>query len=215
MFYRRYGKRIFDLLIVVPSLLVLFPFFLLISMLVRARLGSPVLFRQQRPGIGERIFLMYKFRTMTDATDASGNLLNDTERLTPFGRKLRSTSLDELPELLNVLRGEMSLVGPRPLLTRYTPYFTEPERLRFSILPGITGLAQVSGRNNLPWDDRIAYDIRYAKEMSFAMDCRILLMTVAKVFKRDGLQTDPGAAGLDFDVERRLRNQEGRKELHA
>jgi lipopolysaccharide/colanic/teichoic acid biosynthesis glycosyltransferase len=202
-FYHRYGKRALDLALTIPALIVLSPVLLLIALSVRLTLGAPILFRQPRPGLHGKPFTLYKFRTMTDARDAQGNLLPDAERLTRFGRFLRATSLDELPELFNVLRGEMSLVGPRPLLMRYLPYFTEQERMRFTIRPGITGLAQVSGRNALNWDLRIAMDVEYVKTYSFSKDCSILGLTIRQVLTRQGLLVDPGASMLDLDVERR------------
>lgn len=198
-------KRAFDLVLTIPALIVLSPLLGLIALAVWALIGSPILFRQQRPGLRARAFTVYKFRTMTDARDAQGNLLPDVERLTPFGRFLRSASLDELPELFNVLKGEMSLVGPRPLLMRYYPYFTGEERVRFLVRPGITGLAQISGRNDLPWDLRIAADVRYVQEWSLWLDVRILLVTVWYSLTRQGLRVDPGASMLDFDEERRSR----------
>jgi lipopolysaccharide/colanic/teichoic acid biosynthesis glycosyltransferase len=204
-FYSRRGKRAIDLVFGALGLTVLSPVMLVVAALVRARLGSPVLFRQTRPGLNERPFGLLKFRTMTDARDASGQLLPDTRRLTEFGAFLRKTSLDELPELWNVVRGEMSLVGPRPLLMRYTAYFTPAERVRFTVRPGITGLAQVSGRNDLDWDSRIAADVRYVSQMSLTLDLKILLTTAQRVLRRSGLQVDPGGVMLDFDEERRQR----------
>ncbi len=207
--YRKFGKRALDLLITVPALFILAPVMGLISLLVSVKLGRPVLFRQQRPGLHGKPFTIYKFRTMTDARDAQGNLLPDAERLTPFGRFLRSTSLDELPELFNVLKGEMSLVGPRPLLMRYTPYFSDAERVRFTVRPGITGLAQISGRNNLSWDLRIAADVQYVQTLSFWLDVKILWVSFWHVITHQGVQVDPGATMLDLDEERRCRHQEG------
>jgi sugar transferase EpsL len=205
-------KRNFDLIVSLTGLLVLAPLLLVLALMVRVFLGAPVLFRQQRPGRYGRPFLMYKFRTMTDRRDGAGNLLPDADRLTPFGSLLRSTSLDELPELINVLRGEMSLVGPRPLLMRYYPYFSEAERERFRVRPGITGLAQVSGRNDLCWDERIAADLNYVRRQSLRLDLGILALTVWRVVRRSGVRIDPGATMMDFDVERRLRLEgEGRR----
>lgn len=206
--YRRFGKRSLDLLLTVPALVLLSPFIAILAVIVHLKLGTPVLFRQQRPGRYERVFTIYKLRTMTDARDPDGDLLPDAKRLTSFGRSLRSTSLDELPELINVVRGEMSLVGPRPLLARYTPYFTDDERIRFDVRPGITGLSQVCGRNDLGWDQRIATDVRYVKEHSLALDIQILFSTLINVFTKRGVQVDPGAVMLDFDEERRRRMQE-------
>jgi lipopolysaccharide/colanic/teichoic acid biosynthesis glycosyltransferase len=201
--YRDRGKRLLDLSLAIPALLLLAPLGLFLGLLVRWRLGSPVLFRQQRPGLDGKAFEMLKLRTMTDGRGPDGSLLPDGLRLTPLGRALRASSLDELPELFNVLKGEMSLVGPRPLLLRYSPYFRSAERARFSVAPGITGLAQVSGRNALSWDARIAADLEYVARISFLLDLRILFSTVAKVLLRSGLRVDPGASMLDFDEERR------------
>jgi len=163
------------------------------------------LFKQKRPGLHGKPFTIYKFRTMTDERDGNGALLPDGERLTRIGRFLRKTSMDELPELFNVLKGDMSIVGPRPLLMRYYPYFTDEEKIRFSVLPGITGLSQVSGRNDLPWDKRIATDLQYVYNYSFNLDIWILLMTVRRVITRHGLRVDPGKTMIDFDEERRQR----------
>lgn len=205
--YVRYGKRVLDLALTVPTVLVLSPILVVIALLVRWRMGSPVLFCQQRPGWHGEPFTLFKFRTMTSARDTQGNLLPDTDRLTAFGRFLRSTSLDELPELINVLKGDLSLVGPRPLLMRYYPYFTDEERVRFSIRPGISGLAQVSGRNDLSWDARIAADVRYVQTCSFALDLHIVFLTFWRIVTRQGMQVDPGAVMLDLDEERRRRFQ--------
>ena len=189
--------------------MVLSPVLGAIGLLVRCKLGSPVLFRQQRPGLHGRPFTIYKFRTMTEGRDVEGNLLPDGDRLTTFGRFLRSTSLDELPELFNVLKGEMSLVGPRPLLTRYLPHFTIEERARFLVLPGITGLAQIRGRNDLSWDLRIACDLEYVRRCSLLLDVRILLVTIWRTLTQHGLRVDPGTTMLDFDEERRMRRPGG------
>lgn len=201
--YRRWGKRTLDLVSALSGLTLLAPLFLLVAVAVRLSLGSPVLFRQERPGWRGHRFHLLKFRTMTDRTGPDGELLSDGERLTPFGRFLRATSVDELPELLNVLRGDMSLVGPRPLLLRYYPFFTPGERARFSVRPGITGLAQVLGRNDLSWDRRIQADLDYVRDCSLGGDLKILFQTVWRVVRREGLQVDPGAVMLDFDEERR------------
>lgn len=198
-------KRCFDCVATVAGLIVLTPLMLLVALLVRWRLGSPVIFRQQRLGWGGEPFMLFKFRTMTSEVDGQGRPRPDHFRLTTLGRFLRKTSLDELPELLNVLRGEMSLVGPRPLLLRYFPYFRQEEMLRFSVRPGITGLAQISGRNVLSWDQRMAADVHYVRHWSFGLDLQILLKTVMKVFSRQGVQEDPMSAMLDFDEERRRR----------
>ena len=187
MIYRKIGKRFLDLLLSSVAIVLLSPVFLVTAILVRIKLGSPVLFHQERPGLHEKIFTLCKFRTMTDARDASGELLPDSERLTKFGKLLRSTSLDELPELFNIWKGDMSIIGPRPLLVSYLPWYTEEERLRHTVRPGLTGLAQVSGRNYLDWDKRLAKDVR---NLSFRMDLKVLFMTVAVVFKRSEVAED-------------------------
>jgi len=196
-------KRIIDVFTAAIGLLLLALPMLIIGMSVATRMGRPVLFRQERPGRDGVAFRMFKFRTMTDARDRDGQLLPDRDRLTGLGTWLRKTSLDELPELINVLRGEMSLVGPRPLLIRYTPYFTEEERLRLAVRPGITGLAQVSGRNLVSWDKRLALDVRYVREWSLWLDFRILMLTVWRVFARGGVVVDAESAMRNLDDERR------------
>jgi lipopolysaccharide/colanic/teichoic acid biosynthesis glycosyltransferase len=190
MIYRKIGKRFLDLLLSSVAIVLLSPVFLVTAILVRIKLGSPVLFHQERPGLHEKIFTLCKFRTMTDARDASGELLPDSERLTKFGKLLRSTSLDELPELFNIWKGDMSIIGPRPLLVSYLPWYTEEERLRHTVRPGLTGLAQVSGRNYLDWDKRLAKDVEYVRNLSFRMDLKVLFMTVAVVFKRSEVAED-------------------------
>jgi lipopolysaccharide/colanic/teichoic acid biosynthesis glycosyltransferase len=201
--YARWGKRLLDLALTVPAFLLVSPILLVLACLVRIFLGQPVFFRQERPGLRGRLLTLYKFRTMTDERDRRGILLPDSRRLTRFGRFLRSTSLDELPELMNVIRGDMSLVGPRPLLVRYYAYFRPPERVRFLVLPGITGFSQIQGRNDLSWDMRIALDVAYVERCSLGLDVKILLKTFWRVVRRDGLRVDPGATMLDFDEERR------------
>lgn len=193
--YRRWGKRLFDLMVAVPALVVLSPVLAVLALLVRWQLGTPVLFRQQRPGLHGRPFTLYKFRTMTDARDAEGRLLPDAERLTPFGHFLRSTSLDELPELWNVVRGDMSLVGPRPLLMQYLERYTPTQRRRHEVRPGITGWAQVNGRNALDWPQRLALDVWYVDHLSFGLDLRIILVTVVKILRREGI-AEPGQATM-------------------
>ncbi|WP_234893350.1 sugar transferase [Sphingobium yanoikuyae] len=180
-----------DIVASLSALILLSPVLLVVALLVHARLGSPVLFRQVRPGRHERPFEMIKFRSMRDATGPNGRPLPDAERLTPLGRWLRATSLDELPELWNVLKGDMSLVGPRPLLMEYSGYYNDEEQARFSVRPGVTGLAQINGRNETSWDARLAYDAHYAREYSLRMDLSILLKTVAKVIRRDGVVVAP------------------------
>jgi len=191
-------KRLFDILASALGLIVLAPVFAVVAALVRIKLGRPVLFRQERPGLEGRPFRLVKFRTMLDAVDRDGNPLPDGERLTRFGSFLRSTSLDELPELWNVLRGEMSLVGPRPLLMEYLPLYTPFQRRRHEMRPGLTGLAQVSGRNALTWEERFALDVWYVDHQSFALDTRILVKTVAKIIRRDGINAEGSATMAKF-----------------
>lgn len=196
------GKRLVDAIAAGLGLVLFSPLLGAIAVAVRLSVGRPVLFRQARPGFAERPFLIIKFRTMTDARDAQGRLLPDSRRLTGVGRSLRATSLDELPELWNVLWGEMSLVGPRPLLVRYLPYYTPRERLRFSVRPGITGLAQVSGRNLVGWDERLELDARYVESMSLWHDVSILLRTAAAVVTGEGAAADADQAESCLDEER-------------
>lgn len=180
-------KRVFDLLVSCLALVLLFPVMLLVAFKVRRELGTPVLFRQVRPGLNGKPFEMIKFRTMKDSLDSHGVLLPDTERLTTFGKRLRETSLDELPELYNVLKGDMSLVGPRPLSVIYIPYYTPEEFKRHDVKPGITGLAQVKGRNNLSWEEKFKFDIEYVQNQSIWLDIKILCLTVYKVIKPEGV----------------------------
>lgn len=189
-------KRILDLVLTIPALMVLSPVLGSIGLLVRCKLGSWVLFRQQRPGLHGRPFTIYKFRTMVDARDAQGNLLPDQHRLTPFGRFLRSTSLDELPELFNVLKGDMSLVGPRPLLMQYLDRYTPEQMRRHDVKPGITGWAQVNGRNALTWEQKFALDIWYVDNQSFWLDLKIIALTVWTILKREGI-SQPGQATME------------------
>lgn len=182
--YAKYIKRILDFILSFIALIVLSPVFLIIAILVRIKLGSPIIFKQERPGKDEKIFTLYKFRTMTDKKDENGNLLPDSERLTKFGKILRSTSLDELPELFNILKGDMAIVGPRPLVIEYLPYYTDEERHRHDVRPGLTGLAQVSGRNLLRWEEKLEKDIEYVKKYDFLYDLKIILMTIKKVLLR-------------------------------
>lgn len=190
MIYSKYIKRLLDILISLTFIVLFSWLYLILVILVRIKLGSPVLFCQERPGYNEKIFKLYKFRTMTDKRDEKGNLLPDSERLTRFGSMLRSTSLDELPEMFNILKGDMSLIGPRPLLIEYLPYYTEEERLRHSVRPGLTGLAQVSGRNYLAWNKRLARDVEYVNHISFIMDVRIIIKTIMVVFKKEDVSVD-------------------------
>ena len=188
--YSKYIKRLLDILISLTFIVLFSWLYLILVILVRIKLGSPVLFCQERPGYNEKIFKLYKFRTMTDKRDENGHLLPDSERLTKFGSMLRSTSLDELPEMFNILKGDMSLIGPRPLLVEYLPYYTEEERLRHSVRPGLTGLAQVSGRNYLAWNKRLARDVEYVNHISFIMDVKIIIKTIMVVFKKEDVSVD-------------------------
>ncbi len=191
-------KRLFDLLFTVPGLLVISPALLLVALLIRLFLGSPVLFRQERPGFLGRKFFIYKFRSMTSTRDLQGNLLPDAERLTRLGRFLRSYSIDELPELINVLKGEMSLVGPRPLLTQYLERYTPEQFRRHLVLPGMTGWAQVHGRNALSWEDKFRLDVWYVDHWSLRLDIKILFITLWKVVKREGISQKGQATAEEF-----------------
>lgn len=205
--YKKWFKRWLDFLLSLCGIVVLSPILVVLAVLVRVKLGSPVLFHQERPGRHEKIFKLYKFRSMTDERDAEGNLLPDEVRLTRFGKLLRSTSLDELPELFNILKGDMSLIGPRPLLVRYLPYYTEEERHRHDVRPGLTGLAQVNGRNALGWEARFQYDLDYVNHMSFGLDLKIIGMTVGKVLKRSGTLSGAEQTVADFDVYRKTQRE--------
>lgn len=201
--YRRFIKRLLDIVIAGVSCVALSPVMLLLAVLIRIKLGTPVIFKQERPGKNEKIFYLYKFRSMNNARDEKGDLLPDEMRLTPFGKKLRSTSLDELPELWNILKGDMSLIGPRPLLVRYLPWYTDEERHRHDVRPGLTGLAQVNGRNALGWEDRFAYDLKYVNNVSFGMDMKIMGMTIGKVLRKSGTLSGAEQTVQDFDVVRK------------
>ena len=190
--YRRWGKRALDLFGALLGLVFTAPLVALVSLLVRITMGPPVFFRQRRPGLHGKPFTLYKFRTMTDARDPQGNLLPDEQRLTPLGRFLRSTSLDELPELWNVLQGDMSLVGPRPLLMEYLPLYTPEQFRRHEVRPGITGWAQIHGRNALSWEERFALDVWYVEHVSLMLDLKILFLTLWKVLTREGI-SHPGS----------------------
>ena len=198
MSYRTFGKRLFDLAITIPALLVLAIPVAILALLVRVKLGAPVLFCQERPGLKGKAFTMLKFRTMLEANDANGNPLPDAQRATPFGNWLRRMSLDELPELLNVLKGEMSLVGPRPLLMRYLPRYTPEQMRRHDTLPGITGLAQIQGRNELPWDEKFVIDVEYVDRCSFLLDLQILAGTVRTVFLAEGVSMKNHFSSTEF-----------------
>lgn len=188
--YKYFFKRLFDILISGIGLIVISPVLLVLAILVRVKLGSPVIFKQERPGFHEKIFTLKKFRTMTDERDEEGKLLPDAQRLTKFGKFLRSTSLDELPELWNIFCGDMSLIGPRPLLISYLPYYTEREKLRHTVRPGLTGLAQISGRNLLEWDKRLEKDAEYVENLSLGLDIKIFFLTIKKVFVREDVVVD-------------------------
>jgi lipopolysaccharide/colanic/teichoic acid biosynthesis glycosyltransferase len=196
--YRRVAKRCFDLAVAAPMLILLAPLLALLALVVWAKLGSPVLFRQDRGGFGGSTFRLRKFRTMLDARDASGLLLPDAQRLTPFGKWLRSTSLDELPTLLHVLSGSMSLVGPRPLPARYLPRYTAEQARRHEVVPGVTGWAQVNGRNAIAWDEKFRLDVWYVDHVSFCLDVKILFLTVGKVFRRHGISAAGDATMPEF-----------------
>ena len=207
--YKNGVKRILDMALSLCGIIVLSPVYLVLWVLIRCKLGKPVLFTQERPGKKEKIFKLYKFRSMTDERDENGQLLPDEVRLTRFGKLLRSTSLDELPELFNILKGDMSLIGPRPLLVKYLPYYTEEERHRHDVRPGLTGLAQVNGRNALGWEDRFAYDLEYVEKCSLLMDLKVLGMTVGKVLKRTGTLSGADQTVADFDVYRKAGKEKG------
>ncbi|MBR5116003.1 MAG: sugar transferase [Lachnospiraceae bacterium] len=189
MIYRKFFKRLLDIIISLIVLIVLSPVYLVVAILVRCRLGSPVVFCQERPGYREKIFKLYKFRTMTDARDEKGQLLPDEVRLTPFGKMLRSTSLDELPEFWNILKGDMSFIGPRPLLVKYLPLYNEHQHRRHDVKPGLTGYAQVNGRNTITWEQKFDYDVWYVDHLSFLLDVKIVFKTVAVVLKHSDINS--------------------------
>lgn len=196
--YEAYVKRLLDLVLSAVALLLLSPVILVVAILVRCNLGAPVIFCQERPGKDEEIFKLYKFRSMTDACDAYGELLPDELRLTRFGRFLRSTSLDELPELWNIFKGDMSIVGPRPLLVKYLPLYNEEQRHRHDVTPGLTGWAQVHGRNLCSWEEKFDYDIWYVDHVSFILDLQIIFLTVKAVLKREGISSETSETMEDF-----------------
>ena len=195
-------KRVMDYTFCLGAIILFFPIFFLIFFLVRILVGKPVIFRQERIGFNDQPFTLYKFKTMTERRDSQGRLLPDSERLTRFGAFLRNASLDELPELFNILKGDMSLVGPRPLYSRYLPFYTPQERLRHTVLPGLTGWAQIHGRNLIPWDERLALDVWYVKNWSILLDFKILFATFFKVILRTGVSADPDLVETDLDKER-------------
>ena len=192
-FYEKYVKRLLDIVLAGCALIVLSPLLLVTAILVRVKLGSPVIFCQERPGKDEKIFKLHKFRSMTDARDENGDLLPDEARLTSFGRKLRALSIDELPELWDIFRGKMSIVGPRPLLVKYLPLYNEEQHHRHDVRPGLTGWAQVHGRNLATWEDKFSYDVEYVQKISFALDMKIIFLTVRCVFAREGISAEGSA----------------------
>ncbi len=200
--YKKYIKRILDVVLSIIALLVLWPIMLVVAILVRTKLGSPVIFKQKRPGKDEKIFTLCKFRTMSNEKDENGNLLPDEKRLTKFGKFLRSTSLDELPELINIIKGDMSIVGPRPLTVSYLKYYNEEEKHRHDVRPGLTGLAQINGRNCLQWEDRFKYDLQYIENITFMNDLKIILGTAKKVLKRENVVVRGTGETNDFSTYR-------------
>ena len=203
--YRKYIKRLLDFILSLFAIIILSPVLLIVALLIRIKLGSPVIFKQKRPGLNEKIFTLYKFRTMTDAKDEHGNLLPDEIRLTKFGKLLRSTSLDELPELFNILKGDMSIVGPRPLLVNYLPFYSDVEKHRHDVRPGLTGWAQVNGRNFLNWDYRLEKDVEYVNNISFLFDIKIIVNTILIVLKKSDIATDTRTVESNFAEERKAK----------
>lgn len=196
--YKLFFKRFLDFILSLIAIVLLSPIYLIIAILVRVKLGSPVIFMQERPGKNEKIFSMYKFRSMTSEIDKEGNLLPDEVRLTPFGRKLRATSLDELPELFNILKGDMSFVGPRPLLVKYLPLYSEEQQHRHDVRPGLTGLAQVMGRNALTWEEKFKKDVFYTEHCNFLLDIQIIGKTILLVLKQEGISSDTSVTMEEF-----------------
>lgn len=196
--YRRYFKRPMDIILSLCAIVFLSPLFILIAILVRVKLGSPVIFKQKRPGLNEKIFTLYKFRTMTDKRNEHGELLPDEIRLTEFGKVLRSTSLDELPELFNILKGDMSVIGPRPLLVQYLPLYNDYQKRRHEVKPGLSGLAQISGRNAISWEDKFNLDVQYVDNVSFVGDWKIIFLSIKKAFIREGINSETAATMEPF-----------------
>lgn len=196
--YEKFVKRPLDIILSLIGLIILSPIMLIVALLVKVKLGSPVIFKQERPGLNEKIFTMYKFRTMTDERDMDGELLPDSVRLTRFGRFIRSTSLDELPELFNILKGDMSIVGPRPQLVRDMVFMTDEQRQRHTVLPGLTGWAQVNGRNSIDWEEKLLLDLEYIKNIYFISDCKIIFMTMVKVLKKEDISSEGMDTAEDF-----------------
>lgn len=196
--YKHFFKRLIDFILSMIALIILSPILLIVALLVRTKLGSPVIFKQERPGLNEKIFTLYKFRTMTDDKDEQGNLLPDEIRLTKFGKLLRSTSLDELPELFNILKGDMAIVGPRPLLVRYLPLYNEHQKHRHDVRPGFTGWAQCNGRNAISWEEKFDLDVYYTKHVSLILDIKIILKTVKVVLFREGISSETSVTMEEF-----------------
>ena len=209
--YERYIKRPQDMLCALLALIVLSPILFITAFLVRVKLGSPVIFKQERPGLNGKIFTLYKFRTMTDERDSEGNLLPDEVRLTKFGKLLRSTSLDELPELLNILFGDIAVIGPRPLLVEYLPRYNAEQRRRHEVRPGLSGLAQVNGRNAISWEDKFKYDIQYVDHVTFLGDWKIIFQTILNVIKRDGINSETAATMEVFMGTKAIDSQKDKK----
>lgn len=196
--YRHFFKRLFDFTLSLIAIILLSPVFIIVAILIRTKLGSPVIFCQERPGKDEKVFKMYKFRSMTSETDEEGNLLSDEVRLTSFGNKLRSTSLDELPELFNILKGDMSIVGPRPLLVQYLPLYNDVQKHRHDVRPGFTGYAQVNGRNRISWEEKFDLDVEYVNNLSFLMDIKIIFKTIKVVLFKEGITSDSSVTMEEF-----------------
>lgn len=209
-FYNKYIKRILDIILSSLAIVILLPVLIILGILVRVKLGSPIIFKQKRPGRNEKIFTLYKFRTMTEERDHEGNLLPDKKRLTKFGKFLRNTSLDELPELINILKGDMAIVGPRPLLIQYLPYYNEEEKHRHDVRPGLTGLAQIKGRNTVQWEERFNYDLQYINKLSFKEDITIIFNTIKKVLKKEDIVVSGTGNIIYFDKYR----EQQREKVH-
>lgn len=209
--YEKYFKRAIDILASLAVLILLIPILLILYLLVRINLGKPVFFKHKRPGKNEKIFTLYKFRSMTDERDSNGNLMPDETRLTRFGRLLRSSSLDELPELVNILKGDMSIVGPRPLVPYYLPLYNDKERHRHDVRPGLTGLAQVNGRNNITWEKRFEYDLNYIENITFITDMKIIFQTVRKVLTTEGTEI----VEVDFKMHRQLQMERSEESIES
>lgn len=199
--YRKYFKRILDIICSLGFILCFWWLYILVAVLVKRKLGSPVIFKQQRPGLNGKIFTMYKFRSMTDAKDKDGNLLSDAERLPRFGKLLRATSLDEIPEFINVLKGDMSLIGPRPLLVEYLERYNEEQKRRHEVRPGITGWAQVNGRNAISWEEKFKYDVEYVDKLNFFLDMKIVFLTIKKIVVKEGISQEGNATMEKFTGE--------------